>query len=115
MVYHRRMGYPFQAQSNITYTLDAAVPRTIDVPRGGSARWRVNIALAGVGAIDALQFAVSATNGVDFGPLQTPTAPPLPIAAGTSGQLIGNEAGAILRLVLTSTLGCDVTISVGGF
>ncbi len=115
MVYHRRMGYPFQAQSNITYTLDATVPRTIYVPLNGSARWRVNIALAGLGAVDALQFAISATNGVDFGPLQTPTAPPLPIPAGTTGQLISNEAGTILQLVLTSTLGCDVTISVGGF
>jgi hypothetical protein len=109
------MGYPFQAHSNRTYTLTAANSQTIDVPLNGSARWRVNLALAGIGAIDALQFAISATNGVDFGPLQTPTAPPLPIAAGTSGQLTGNEAGVILRLDLTSNLGCDVTISVGGF
>lgn len=109
------MGYPFQALSNRTYTLAAAVPQTIEVPLGGSARWRVNLSLSGIGAVDALQFAISATNGVDFGPLQTPTAPPLPILAGTSGQLTGNEAGVFLRLVLTSNLGCDVTVSVGGF
>lgn len=115
MVYHRRMGYPFQAQSNNTYTLAAGVAQTIDVPLNGSARWRVNLALAGLGAIDALQFSVSATNGVDFGAPQTPTAPPLPVVANSSAQFIGNEAGVILRLVLTSNLGCVVTISVGGF
>jgi hypothetical protein len=117
MVYDRRMGYPFQAFSSETYTLAAGVPRTVDVPLNGSARWRVNLFVlaGGAGPVTALQFAVSATNASDFGPLQAPASPPMPIPVGTSGQLFGTEAGVVLRLELTSAAGCDVTISLGGF
>jgi hypothetical protein len=111
------MGYPLQTFVTATYTLDAGVARTVDMPLNGASRWRLNIAplLGGAGPVTAMQFAVSATNSTDFGPLQAPPAPTLPIALGSSAQLFSTDAGMFLRLVLTSTLGCDVTLSLGGF
>lgn len=96
-----------------TLALEAATPRTIDVPIDGATSWTIVVKNTGSNAVTAITLAriplampgaaVSVTDGI-------------PLAAGdTLPPIVGENAPLkALRLVLTSTSGTTVEIEAGG-